>query len=93
MTDLINRAGGASVTANVEMAYPNLSKETALALNPEAIILSDSEDNREPNDVFAGSDAVKNGKIFRIDADIISRPAPRIVDALERVANDLQAVK
>jgi iron complex transport system substrate-binding protein len=89
MTDLINRAGGASVTANVEMAYPNLSKETALALNPEAIILSDSEDNREPNDVFKNSPAVTNGKVFKINADLISRPAPRIVDALEQMAKAL----
>jgi iron complex transport system substrate-binding protein len=93
LTEIVRRAGGESVTANVPTAYPKLSKETASALNPAAIILSDSEDNREPNDVFAGSDAVKNGKIFRIDADIISRPAPRIVDAIERMANDLQAVK
>ena len=89
MTDLINRAGGASVTANVEMAYPNLSKETALALNPEAIILSDSEDNREPNDVFKNSTAMRNGKVFKINADLISRPAPRIVDALEQMAKAL----
>lgn len=90
MTDLINRAGGASVTANIETAYPKISKETAFALSPEAIILSDSEDNREPNDVFTNSPAVKNGKVFKIDADLISRPAPRIVDALEQIARALR---
>ncbi len=89
LTDLINRAGGVSVTATVATAYPKISKETASALNPEAIILSDSEDNREPNNVFVNSTAVKNGKVFRINADLISRPAPRIVDALEQIANDL----
>jgi iron complex transport system substrate-binding protein len=77
------------VTANIEMAYPSLSKETALALNPEAVILSDSEDNREPNDVFKNSPAVRNGKVFKINADLISRPAPRIVDALEQMAKAL----
>lgn len=51
--------------------------------------MSDSEDNREPNDVFVNSDAAKNGKVFRINADIISRPAPRIVEALEQIAKDL----
>ncbi|MEM2086080.1 MAG: hypothetical protein QXF06_01585 [Archaeoglobaceae archaeon] len=30
-------------------------------------------------------EAVKNGKVFVIDADIISRPGPRIVKALEQV--------
>ncbi len=89
MTDLISRAGGASVTADSDTAYPNLSKETAFALNPEAIILSDSEDNREPNDVFKNSPAWRNGKVFKINADLISRPAPRIVDALEQMAKAL----
>ena len=86
ITDLISRAGGVSATKDVETAYPKLSKETALALNPEAIILSDSEDNQAPNDVFKNSPAVKNNRVFKINADIISRPAPRIVDALEQIA-------
>ncbi len=90
LTDLIARAGGVSVTKDVPTAYPKISKETALALNPEVIILSDSADNREPNEVFANSDAVKNGKVFRINADILSRPAPRIVDALEQIAESLR---
>lgn len=90
LTDLIERGGGVSVTKTVETAYPKISKETASALNPQVIILSDSADNREPNEVFANSDAVKNGKVFRIDADILSRPAPRIVDALEQIAESLR---
>ncbi|HEX8288963.1 MAG TPA: helical backbone metal receptor, partial [Pyrinomonadaceae bacterium] len=89
LTEILERAGGVSVTKTVATAYPKLSKETALALNPEAIILSDSEDNREPNEVFANSPAVKNGKIHKINADLLSRPSPRIVDALEQIAEDL----
>jgi len=89
ITDLINRAGGISITSNVSTAYLPISKETALALNPDAIILSDSEDNRKPNDVFKNSSAVKNGKVFRINADLISRPGPRIVDGLEQMARVL----
>ena len=34
-------------------------------------------------------DAVKNGKIFAVDPDIVSRPGPRIVDALEQLAKDV----
>ena len=89
ITDLIRRAGGFSVTGDVSTAYPKISKETAQALNPDAIILSDSEDNREPNEVFKDSSAVKNGQVFRINADLISRPAPRIVDGLEQMARAL----
>jgi iron complex transport system substrate-binding protein len=89
ITDLINRAGGVSVTETIEKAYQVFSKETALALQPEAIILSDSEDNREPNDVFKNSPAIKNGRVYRINADILSRAGPRLVDALEQIAKDL----
>ncbi|MET0752811.1 MAG: cobalamin-binding protein [Pyrinomonadaceae bacterium] len=89
ITDLIRRAGGVSATADIESAYPKLSKETALALNPDAIVLSESDDNNAPNEVFKNSPAVKNAKVFKINADIISRPAPRIVDALEQLARAL----
>ncbi len=90
MTDLINRARGVSVTDNLPTAYPKISKETALALNPDVIILSESPNNLEPNDVFKNSGAVKNGKVYKIQADLLSRPSPRIVDGLEQLAADLE---
>ncbi|MEO8574529.1 MAG: cobalamin-binding protein, partial [Pyrinomonadaceae bacterium] len=90
LTELIDKAGGRSVTRDLATAYPKISKETALALDPEVIILSDSEDNREPSEVLKNSPAVKNNRVFRINADIISRPGPRLVDALEEIAKDLQ---
>ena len=89
LNDVLESAGGRSVTANVESAFPMLSKETALVLNPDVIILSDSDDNREPNDAFKNSPAVKNGRVYKINADILSRPGPRLVDALEQIAKDL----
>ena len=90
LTEIIERAGGISVTKDVSMAYPKISKETALALNPAAIILSESPDNLEPNDVFKNSAAVRNNKVFKVNADIVSRPSPRIVDALEQIAEALK---
>ena len=89
VTALVERAGGESVSSEVSTAFPKLSKETASAMSPEVIILSDSEDNREPNEVFRSSPAVKNGRVYRINADIISRPGPRLVDALEQIAGFL----
>ncbi len=86
LTDLVARAGGISATANIEKAYAQLSKESALALDPEVIILSDSSDNKEPSDVFQNSRALKGGRVYRIDADVMSRPGPRAVDALEQIA-------
>ena len=89
ISDLIRRAGGESLTKDLTTAYPKISKETARALNPERIILSESENNREPNEVFANSPAVKNKQVLSVNADLLSRPGPRIVDGLEKIARAL----
>lgn len=93
ITDIISRAGGASATAELATAYPNISRETALAMNPDVIIISESDNNREPNEVFRNSPAVKNGRVYRINADLLSRPGPRVVDALEQIAEKLRSAK
>jgi len=93
VTALVAKAGGRSVTADVASGYPKLSKETAVALNPEVIILSESDDNREPNEVFKNSTAVKTGRVYKINADVLSRPGPRLVEGLEKIARDLHPDK
>lgn len=85
ITDLVSVAGGRSVTADIETAYPKVSKEAARAYDPRIVILSDSPDNREPNEAFSDSQALREGRVVRIDADVLSRPGPRIVDALEQI--------
>ncbi len=89
ITDLIARAGGVSATAGLSTAYPKISKESALAMNPDVIIVSESDGNREPNEAFRNSPAVRNGRVYYINADLLSRPGPRVVDALEQIAEKL----
>lgn len=93
LTQMLEYANAYSVTDDVDSAYPKLSKETALALNPEAIIISESPDNQGPSDVFHNSPAVKNGRIYKVNADLLSRPGPRLVDALEQIAKDMHPEK
>lgn len=90
ITDIIARAGGVSATADLATAYPKISKETALAMNPDVIIISESANNFVPNEAFRNSPAVKNGRVYRINADLLSRPGPRVVDALEQIAEKLK---
>ncbi|MEP6703654.1 MAG: cobalamin-binding protein, partial [Acidobacteriota bacterium] len=91
LTEIVESAGGISTTKDIATAYPKISKETALALDPEVILLSDSDDNRQPSEVFSHSPAVRNGRIYKINADVISRPGPRLVEALEEIAKDLRS--
>ena len=66
-----------------------LSNESALAMNPEAIIIPAGAGNEDPHDVFRESAAVKNGQVFRVKADLLMRPSPRIIEGLEEAARAL----
>lgn len=73
--------------------YPQLSEEIILEEDPEVIIVpTDGQAEGERADEIrerAGWDevsAVQNDRVYEIDSDLISRPGPRIVDALEQLA-------
>jgi iron complex transport system substrate-binding protein len=93
LTDLIRRAGGQSVTAETPGAFPRFSDEAALASQPEAIVMSvDSsmdENNARPAASLEKSAAVKSGRVYRINGDLLSRPGPRLVEGLEQMARAL----
>jgi len=93
LTDLIKRAGGVSVTADVPGAWPKYSAESALAANPEAIVLptggSMGQANSNVASALSRSPAVKNGRVYKINDDHLSRPGPRSVEGLEELARAL----
>ncbi len=93
LTDLVRRAGGVSVTAEVPGAFPRYSDEAALAARPEAIILPTGGAMGTANANVAGplrnSPAALNNRIYKINDDHLSRPGPRLVDGLEELARAL----
>ena len=93
VTDLMRRAGGASVTAGVPGAWPKYSNESALAARPEAIILptggSMGAANSNVAEALRRSPAVMQGRVYKINDDHLSRPGPRSVDGLEEMARAL----
>jgi iron complex transport system substrate-binding protein len=93
VTDLIAKAGGRSVSADVPGAWPKYSAETALAAAPQAIILPTGGSMGNANSTVAKAleraPATKDGKVYRINDDHLSRPGPRSVDGLEEIARAL----
>ena len=93
VTDLMRRAGGASVTADVPGAWPKYSNESALAARPEAIILptggSMGAANANVAEALRQSPAVLQGRVYKINDDHLARPGPRSVDGLEEMAHAL----
>ena len=93
LTDLIRRAGGVSVTADVPGAWPKYSSESALAARPEAIILptggSMGAANSSVAEALRNSPAALAGRVYKINDDYLARPGPRLVDGLEAMARAL----
>jgi iron complex transport system substrate-binding protein len=93
LTDLIRRAGGVSVTADVPTAFPRYSDEAALASRPEAIILptggSMGSANAKVTAALNNSPAVRNNRVHKINDDLLARPGPRLIDGLEALARAL----
>ena len=88
VTELIELAGGASVTATAAEGYPRWSVEAAVAGAPELILLArhgsgTGQVSRDKWERFAGLPAIRAGRIHNVDGDLFHRFGPRVVDALE----------
>lgn len=95
VTDLMRRAGAASVTGEVPGAWPKYSNESALAARPDAIILptggSMGAANATVAEALRQSPAALQGRVYKINDDHLARPGPRSVDGLEEMAHALHA--
>ena len=88
--ELLTLAGGENVAADIRgWAY---STEMVVEENPELIICSDEPGTRERLMNATGYrelDAVKAGRVYTIDTDLIDRQGPRLADGLEALARIL----
>jgi len=101
--DIIARAGGNNVFSG-RQGWGTVSLEEFLLANPDIIIVSGGGgmDASERNIIleefmtnpqYASLSSVKNHHVYAIDADIISRPGPRVADAAEEVRRIIATVR
>lgn len=92
--ELIVKAGGMNIAQDLEGGYPTMSLEAVLMANPQVIIAGSGHGTGEnlpfqfalTEPRLTEVEARRNGRVYEIDADLTSRPAPRIVDGLEKLA-------
>lgn len=84
INDLINGAGGRSISADQSNDYPQYSLETAVAGRPEIIFLQTGETDLPGR--LNQTPAASSGRVFHLDDNLLLRPGPRIVDGLEEMA-------
>ncbi len=91
---LVELAGGRNIFADIPGDFGQVSAESVIARNPDLIILADAYSPYNPQtpalvSLRPGWDAitaVRDGAIYAVDADILSRPSPRLVEGLETLA-------
>jgi iron complex transport system substrate-binding protein len=90
--DLIGLAGGINITAGEIVRYPRFSIEEVIIRSPDVIIVTsmtsfkDSSEGIKRWSRWETIPAVRDGRVYLIESDIIDRPSPRIVDGLEVLA-------
>jgi len=91
---LITMAGGENVAGEAVGAWVPFSLEQVVSSDPEVIIIQTmiagiptiSKEELEEHPVWGEMTAVKQGKVYIIDGDLVSRAGPRIIQGLEEIA-------
>ena len=92
---LITLAGGENVGRAMPGEWPQFNLEALVAADPEVIVLADHGFGESAATVrarpgWSGIAAVREGRIVEVeDVNIISRPGPRVVEAVEYIARAL----
>jgi iron complex transport system substrate-binding protein len=94
--EIITMAGGENIFNDATTSWPTVSSEAIITKNPDVMVFPDmymgrqnfyetieAVKNRPGWDII---NAVKNDALYEINADIISRSGPRLVDALEALS-------
>lgn len=91
--ELIRTAGGINVAGNLS-SYADISLEAVIAANPQVIIAGIGMGTGEDlpyqfittDERLGETDARQDGRVYGVDTDLVGRPGPRIVEALEQFA-------
>ena len=91
--DIIRLAGGTNIASDIN-GFGSMNLESMISADPQVIIVPTTMDKSgDPLWDFVTTDprlsntsAVKNGRVYRIEGDLVYRYSPRCVSALEQTA-------
>jgi len=94
--NIIGLAGGTNIATEIN-GFASMNFESIISADPQIIIVPTSMDNEgDPLWNFITTDprmsntsAVKNGRVYKIEGDLIYRHSPRCISALEQTASFL----
>lgn len=90
--DLLERAGCRPITASADDPYPQWSLEQLVEDDPDVYLVSEGVPVerviRQPG--IRDLSAVRAGRVVEVDADLISRPGPRVAQGIAELAGALR---
>ena len=82
LNEIIELAGLNNIFGTLNQEYPVVSEETIIARNPDIILFASDANLSKEDFMKRGSwkniAALKNGRVYCIDADLMTRPGPRV---------------
>lgn len=95
--ELLELAGLQNIVHDAAARYPRISDEVVVERNPDVILAPTT--HFEVTDVagiarrpgWGAVNAVRNGRVFLIQGDAVSRCGPRVLDALEEIIDVVHA--
>ncbi|MFH1386464.1 MAG: helical backbone metal receptor [bacterium] len=85
--DIISRAGVDNVVKGTMAPYPQYSFEKLVDENPPYIVVPAGLIGKRELKKWETLEAVREKRVLFIDPDILSRPGPRVVEAIDLVSN------
>lgn len=94
--DVLNAAGGDNVGRRAQGAWPQISLETVVMWSPDILFtthvpggsqnLAAEVERLQQTDGWKLIPAVRHRRVYYVEGDWLLRPGPRLVDALEHIA-------
>jgi len=92
--ELIEIAGGFSITESLDSSSPELSEEYVIEADPDLILgtFAREVDLLENHPSFQSVPAIRNNQICMVEASLILRPGPRLVQGMEEIADCIRTL-
>lgn len=98
LDELLSLANGVNIAHGASASYPALSREEILRSQPDVIIAM-NDIARSEDDIlraypeWEGLNAVRHKQVAIVDAAIVSRPGPRVIDGLDAVIRAIHTTR
>jgi iron complex transport system substrate-binding protein/vitamin B12 transport system substrate-binding protein len=101
LSDVIRLCGGINVFGDSPAIAPRISTESILAAKPDLVIIG-ADKIAKHTDVTAsarafwkkaGLEAARNDHVYGLDADVIFRPGPRLIEQAETICKLIEQAR